>query len=227
MSHKQKTDRLIESLESLMQSDTGLKPTQVRALHQFTDATNTPHRGIFNLATGVGKTRIMSLLALAQLQSDPDSQIVVGIPSLELFQQEMNAFQEYKDYQDQQRRKLGLPALDLPERLDMGAFNQFDKNTTSRLIFASYQSLEKLAQRMDTSKVGLLLLDEAHHVISDKRSSAVNAFTNALHYGMTATPWYSPERSAEKVLGAVIAKVDIKDAIQQADLAEFKNVLMV
>ena len=227
MSRKQKATELVETVKSLMESDTGLRKSQIKALHQFTDREEAPYRGIFNLATGVGKTRVMSMLALAHLQNNPDSQIVVGIPSMELFQQEMDAFQDYKDFQDKQRKRLKYPALSIPEHLDMGAFNQFKKDTTSQIIFTTYQSLEKLSQRMDTSKVGLLLLDEAHHVVSEKRSNAVNTFTNAIHYGMTATPWYSPERNAENVLGEILAKVDIVDAIKETALAEFKNVLMV
>ncbi|MGN0919600.1 MAG: DEAD/DEAH box helicase [Alphaproteobacteria bacterium] len=227
MSRKQKVSELIENVKSLMESDTNLRKSQIKALHQFTDREEAPERGIFNLATGVGKTRVMSMLALAYLQNNPDSQIVVGIPSLELFQQEMDAFQEYKSFQDEQREKLNKTALNIPEHLDMGVFNRFDKNTTSQIIFTSYHSLEKLAKQMDTSKVGLLLLDEAHHVVSEKRSQAVNSFTNALHYGMSATPWYSPERDARNVLGDVIAKISIKEAIQEGALAEYKNVLMV
>ena len=229
MKRKENTKKLIEMVKELMKSDTNLRHSQVKALHQFTDSSEMPERGIFNLATGVGKTRIMSMLALAHLENNPDSQIIVAVPNVELFQQELDAFQEYRNFQEKKRKELGMHSLDVPERLDMGVFNQFDKNTTSPIIFTSYHSLENLAHSMDRKKVGLLLLDEAHHAISERRHSAVDSFTNAMHYGMTATPWYSPDRNAENVLGKVIAKISIKDAIQDKEpaLAEYKNILMV
>ena len=219
--------KLVETLKELMESDTGLRQSQKNALEQFTGRTEAPVRGIFNLATGLGKTRIMSMLALAHLQNNPNSQIVVAIPTMELFKQEKNAFQEYMDFQNKQRKESGLPALSMPENFNMGEFNQDCKDTNSNIIFTTYHSLEKLSQSMVVSNVGLLLLDEAHHAVTDKKNNAVKSFTNAIHYGMTATPWYSPEKNAEKVLGEILATVSIEKAIHEVALAEFKNVLMI
>ena len=200
MKRKENTKKLIEMVKELMKSDTNLRHSQVKALHQFTDSSEMPERGIFNLATGVGKTRIMSMLALAHLENNPDSQIIVAVPNVELFQQELDAFQEYRNFQEKKRKELGMHSLDVPERLDMGVFNQFDKNTTSPIIFTSYHSLENLAHSMDRKKVGLLLLDEAHHAISERRHSAVDSFTNAMHYGMTATPCRNQRKAAFRLI---------------------------
>ena len=227
MNREENAKKLVETVKELMKSDTDLRQSQKNALEQFTGRTEAPVRGIFNLATGLGKTRIMSMLALAHLQNNPNSQIVVVIPTTELFEQEKNAFKEYRNFQAKQRKELGLPALNIPEKLDMGEFNQYYKDTTNKIIFTTYNSLENLSQRMDASNVGLLLLDEAHHAVTDKKNNAVKSFTNAIHYGMTATPWYSPEKNAEKVLGEILATVSIEKAIHEVALAEFKNVLMI
>ncbi len=218
--------QLVGGLKEIVEADTKLRLSQKKALNEFLDREDTPEKGVFNLATGVGKTRLMAMMALAHRQVQPDSKIIVVVPNNHLIVQEQEYFQAYKNRQDRTRAERALSPLNIPE-MTMGRYDKEDKDTDSQIIFTTYHSLEKLTDALDTNQVGMVLLDEAHHVVSDARTQALQRFNKALYYGYTATPWYSAEKSAVTVLGEVIATVDIPDAVKEKDLAGFKNVLMV
>ncbi len=122
MNRKQNTIELIQNLKVMVEADRQLRKSQVDAIKQFINNPDQPEKGVFNLATGIGKTRIMSMLTLAHLQDNPYGKVIVVVPNTELIEQEKKAFQEYRDVQEDFRKQQGLDSLNIPRVLNMGAF---------------------------------------------------------------------------------------------------------
>ena len=185
-----------------------IRPSQQKVLKDFLHSPEQYKTGIFDLATAFGKTRIMALLADAYHQN-ADHQIVVVEPTQELVHQ---IAEEFSDYFSDNKK--------------VGKFFAERKDTRHPILVTTYNSLEKLAQIVNPDSIGLLLLDEGHHAVSDKRVEIVRRFSNACQYGMTATPDYSEDRTLKNLLGNTIAHIDIRQGIYDGILSPFSNVIL-
>ena len=217
------TTAFVEELKQIMSNDNDLRSFQRESLDAFInplDDKEIPEKGIFNLATGLGKTRLMCMMAMAQIRANEHqgkkSKVVIVVPNIELLEQEKQELELYNK------------TFGISEKVDIGLYYGLKKEEDKEIILTTYNSLDKLGDVIG-QEVGLLLLDEAHHGVSDLRQEAIGKFTQALWYGMTATPFYSPDRDIQKILGDVIFEVSIKEAIEAEEpgLCEVKNVFMV
>ena len=193
-----------------------VRPSQRDVLEQY--LSNKYETGVFDLATGFGKTRIMTILTLGYLNKNPNGRILITVPTTNLIDQIANSMQLYNERLNSQK-------------LDIGFFYKDRKDTKNQVIITTYASLEKFKNKLKKQEklqeVGLLLLDEAHHAVTDKKVSAVKEFTNAATYGMTGTPWYSMTKEVSELLGNTIARVSVPISIKEGDLAGCKNILLV
>ena len=185
-----------------------IRPSQQKVLKEFIYSSEQFKTGIFDLATAFGKTRIMALLAEAY-HSRADRQIIVVEPTKELVRQIAGEFSDY-----------------FGKSLKVGQFYSDQKDTTQPILVTTYNSLDKLAQTIDPKSTGILLLDEGHHAVSDKRMEIVRRFSNACQYGMTATPDYSEDRTLKNLLTNTIAHVDICQGIRDGILSPFSNIVL-
>ena len=175
-------------------------------------------KGFFDLATGFGKTRMMNVLAEGYLSQNPKGKVVVVVPTQSLVKDE-NGDGMIKRFQD-------FHQMYHSEPLSIGSFYSYGKDTTSNVIVTTYSSLNTFVNNINPKEVGLLLLDEAHHSLSQSRMDAIKEFSNACCYGLTATPAYSPDKNLENLLGSVIAEMNTVQAVKDGLLTPCKNVLL-
>ena len=175
-------------------------------------------KGFFDLATGFGKTRVMNVLTESFLSKNPNGKVLVVVPTITLIKDE-NGDGMIKRFQD-------FHQMYHHEPLSIGSFYTYEKDIKSNIIITTYSSLSTLADVINPKDVGLLLLDEAHHGLSQKRIETIKKFSNACCYGLTATPAYSPDKSLESLLGTVISEINIVQAVKDGILAPCKNILL-
>ncbi len=223
MNRIEHTQSIISALDEIMKDDQTLQPLQRDVLEQFKSDPENHQTGIFDLATGFGKTVIMSALMTSYLRNNPKGKVIVAVPTRTLVENEADGghIERLKEFFKSFNQRFSS------DELDIGAFYSDKKEPEKQVVITTYSSLNNLRNQINPKEVGLLLLDEAHHTITDKRIAAVKSFTNAAQYGMTATPFYSPEKSLSMVLGSTIAQVDVKKAIQKGLLSNVKNILIV
>jgi Fanconi anemia group M protein len=112
------------------------------------------------LPTGMGKTGVALLLAVQRLKQYPQSKILILAPTKPLAEQHLMTFQQ---------------AMDLPEKkfvLFTGAVapeKRAEQWQTAQIIFSTPQGLENdiIGNKIDISKVSLLVFDEAHRATGD------------------------------------------------------------
>ena len=224
MNRLENTKNIIATLPEVIAEDKSfpqpLKESQLGVLDTYMSDIENHQSGIFNLATGFGKTRMMSVLMESYLRANPNGRVVVVVPATDLIEDATGngVLKSFKEYHD---------LFNSSSPLSIGAYYGFSKNTDRQVTVTTYNSLEKLQERIPVEEVGLLLLDEAHHGVSVSRSETIKKFENAAQYGMTATPWYDDKRDLRKLLGTVIADRPIPAAIKEDDLAGCTNILLV
>ncbi len=112
------------------------------------------------LPTGMGKTGVALLLAVQRLKQYPQSKILILAPTKPLAEQHLTTFQQ---------------ALELPEEkfaLFTGSVSPEKRAQTwqtAQIIFSTPQGLENdvIGNKIDISKVSLLVFDEAHRATGD------------------------------------------------------------
>jgi len=112
------------------------------------------------LPTGMGKTGVALILAAQRLKQYPNSKILVLAPTKPLAEQHVTTFKQ---------------SLDLPEEkfvLFTGAVSPEKRARywqTAQIIFSTPQGLENdlIGDKIDISKVSLLVFDEAHRATGD------------------------------------------------------------
>ena len=80
---------------------------------------------------------------------------------------------------------------------------------------------------LQEKNIGLVLCDEAHHILSKNRQRVAQAFNHACLYGFTATPEYDKDRDCANVFGEVIDSITLREGVENGLLCSFKNSLMV
>ena len=150
-----------------------LRDYQESAVELFVGALRETGRGQVVLATGLGKTVVMSE-AIARLFADarvPDGRALVLAGTRELVDQLQRAFWDQ------------LPKTIPTHRLIGGETPAFWEGIT----FATVQSA--VARLDELPDFGLVLIDEAHHVGSDTFRQVTDRMVDSMIGGVTATPW--------------------------------------
>ncbi|MBP7992479.1 MAG: DEAD/DEAH box helicase [Candidatus Magasanikbacteria bacterium] len=71
----------------------------------------------------------------------------------------------------------------------------------------------------------LMILDEAHVILSEARSEAVAQFSDVVKLGFTATPIYEPgEKEVGNILGTEIHSIKIREAVEGGYLSSFSSI---
>ena len=167
-------------------------------------------RGYFKLPTGFGKTVMFAYLTKSFLNETSDSKkkILVLVPRINLLEQTDEKFDKF----------IGV---------DTSYFYGKEKNTSSRVIISTYQSLSNLLKNINKEDIDLIIADEAHHSLGENTSKIFKDLQKyAPTIAFTATPNYSNDKKLANLFSKEIYSMTTIDAVQNNMLVSVKNILL-
>ena len=168
-------------------------------------------QGYFHACTAFGKTYLMIALAESYRHIESNKKIIIFEESAKVLEQVKKDFIEKTNFTED----------------DIGAYYGKEKTPKAPIIICTYASMGKLLQEVGQENIGLVLCDEAHHILSENRQKVAENFNYACFYGFTATPEYDKDRDCANVFGEVIDSVTLREGVENGLLCSFKNSLMV
>ena len=167
-------------------------------------------RGYFKLPTGFGKTVMFAHLTKSFLNETPDSKkkILVLVPRINLLEQTNEKFDKF----------IGV---------NTSYFYGKEKDTSSRVIISTYQSLRALLNNINKEDIDLIIADEAHHSLGENTSKTFKDLQKyAPTIAFTATPNYSGDKKLSNLFSKEIYSMTTIDAVQNNMLVPVKNILL-
>ena len=168
-------------------------------------------QGYFHACTAFGKTYLMMALAEGYRAAEPYKKIVILEENAKVLEQVKQDFMDKTSFAAE----------------DIGAFYGKEKSVSAPVIVATYASMEKMVKAIGQENIGLVLCDEAHHILSENRRRVAKTFDRSCLYGFTATPEYDEDRGCAQVFGEIIDSVTLREGVEQGLLCSFKNGLFV
>ena len=180
---------------------------QVEAVRLLDEALAETGRGQLVLATGLGKTVVLSQL-VARLfagQRLTPARVYVVAHTRDLVDQLHRAFWHQ------------LPRW-VPTHRYVGGDRPVSLDGVEGVVFATVQTL---AAQVDAAPpCGLLVVDEAHHLGADTFRRLVRAMEPPLLAGATATPWRGDGYEISDLLGPPVMSYGIEDGLARGFLSE-------
>ena len=169
------------------------------AIHTQWDAGHT--RTLLVLPTGTGKTIVFASVAADQVRAG--DRVLILAHRGELLEQAA----------DKLRRSTGL--VSAVEKADATCLN-----TWFRVVVGSVQTLQRTArlERFPRDYFGTIIIDEAHHAITDGYRRILDYFENAKVLGVTATPDRGDMRNLGEVFDSLAFEYKLTDAIKECYL---------
>ena len=169
------------------------------AIHTQWDAGHT--RTLLVLPTGTGKTIVFASVAADQVRAG--DRVLILAHRGELLEQAA----------DKLRRSTGL--VSAVEKADATCLN-----TWFRVVVGSVQTLQRTArlERFPRDYFGTIIIDEAHHAITDGYRRILDYFENAKVLGVTATPDRGDMRNLGEVFDSLAFEYKLTDAIKEGYL---------
>ena len=159
-------------------------------------------KGLFILATGLGKTVVAAETASA-LHTIGMRRVLVLCHSIDLAHQLQEGFWS-------QLSKV------IPTQLFMDGEPVAPINGIS---IGLYQTLFSNLGGLDKDAFDLIIVDEAHHALASAFTTCINHLQPKLLIGMTATPWRGDGASIEEVFGEPISTVSLIDGMKMGYLS--------
>lgn len=161
--------------------------------------------GYFKLPTGFGKTVLFLKLVEAT-----NAKILILVPTQILVNQTMDKLRQFAP------------------KADAGKVYAYAKEFEKNVTVMTYDSF-LIALRNETinpDEFEVLVLDEAHKSLSDRRIEAIKGFDNAVKLGFTATPTYSETKSLKNLLlPDEIYSMGIAEAVHEELLCPLRVIL--
>lgn len=154
--------------------------------------------GYVEAPTGFGKTVLFS-----QIIKATDQRTVIVVPTKILVDQTYERLKQFDP------------------NLEVGRFYSDAKETRKKVSITTYKSLVEANGGVDPTKIDLVILDEAHKSLTERRIEAVGRFKNAVKLGFTATPEYTQDKRVKKLLNNEIHKITLKEAVKTGLLSSF------
>lgn len=181
-----------------------LRPYQLDSVNKFRDSLVDSGRAQMILATGLGKTVVMSTVVQDMFDSC----------SLE------------------NRRVLVIAHMkDLVTQLHYGFLSQISKNIPTHqlsdgefptfwegITFATFQSV--ISRINELPKFDLILVDEAHHIGAETFRDALCDLAPKMLGGATATPWRGDGFIIDELLGPPVVRIGIDEGLAKGFLSE-------
>ena len=181
-----------------------LRPYQQQArdrIHAEWDAGHT--RTLLVLPTGTGKTIVFASVAADQVRAG--DRVLILAHRGELLEQAADKLQ----------RSTGL--VSAVEKADATCLN-----TWFRVVVGSVQTLQRTArlERFPQDYFGTIIIDEAHHAITDGYRRILDYFSGAKVLGVTATPDRGDMRNLGEVFDSLAFEYKLTDAIKEGYLCK-------
>lgn len=179
-----------------------LRPYQQKArdrIHAEWEAGRT--RTLLVLPTGTGKTIVFASVAADQVRAG--DRVLILAHRGELLEQAADKLQ----------RSTGL--VSAVEKADATCLN-----TWFRVVVGSVQTLQRTArlERFSHDYFGTIIIDEAHHAITDGYRRILDYFGSAKVLGVTATPDRGDMRNLGEVFDSLAFEYKLTDAIKEGYL---------
>ena len=179
-----------------------LRPYQQQArdrIHAEWDAGHT--RTLLVLPTGTGKTIVFASVAADQVRAG--DRVLILAHRGELLEQAADKLQ----------RSTGL--VSAVEKAESTCLNSW-----FRVVVGSVQTLQRTArlERFPQDYFGTIIIDEAHHAITDGYRRILDYFSGAKVLGVTATPDRGDMRNLGEVFDSLAFEYKLTDAIKEGYL---------
>lgn len=181
-----------------------LRPYQQQArdrIHAEWDAGHT--RTLLVLPTGTGKTIVFASVAADQVRAG--DRVLILAHRGELLEQAADKLQ----------RSTGL--VSAVEKAESTCLDSW-----FRVVVGSVQTLQRTArlERFPQDYFGTIIIDEAHHVITDGYRRILDYFSGAKVLGVTATPDRGDMRNLGEVFDSLAFEYKLTDAIKEGYLCK-------
>lgn len=179
-----------------------LRPYQQQARdHIHAEWENGHTRTLLVLPTGTGKTIVFASVAADQVRAG--HRVLILAHRGELLEQAADKLQ----------RSTGL--VSAVEKADATCLN-----TWFRVVVGSVQTLQRTArlERFPHDYFGTIIIDEAHHAITDGYRRILDYFDHARVLGVTATPDRGDMRNLGEVFDSLAFEYKLTDAIKEGYL---------
>lgn len=179
-----------------------LRPYQQQARERIHAEWENGHtRTLLVLPTGTGKTIVFASVAADQVRAG--DRVLILAHHGELLEQAADKLQ----------RSTGL--VSAVEKADATCLN-----TWFRVVVGSVQTLQRTArlERFPHDYFGTIIIDEAHHAITDGYRRILDYFDNARVLGVTATPDRGDMRNLGEVFDSLAFEYKLTDAIKEGYL---------
>ena len=179
-----------------------LRPYQQQARDRIHAEWETGHtRTLLVLPTGTGKTIVFASVAADQVRAG--DRVLILAHRGELLEQAADKLQ----------RSTGL--VSAVEKADATCLN-----TWFRVVVGSVQTLQRTArlERFPRDYFGTIIIDEAHHAITDGYRRILDYFGSAKVLGVTATPDRGDMRNLGEVFDSLAFEYKLTDAIKEGYL---------
>jgi superfamily II DNA or RNA helicase len=161
-------------------------------------------RGQVVLATGLGKTVVMAEVVADLLRDElvPHGRVLVVAHTRELIEQLHRAFW-----------------FQLPKWVRTEHFGASEQpKLWDGVIFATIQSVASQPELLPP--IGLMIIDEAHHVGASTFQSVMQTLRTPMIAGATATPWRGDGFDIDRILGPAVVQYGIADGLRRGFLSE-------
>ena len=191
-----------------------LEDRQQESIFKITDTQQDDYSfssGYFHACTGFGKTYMMLALAEGYMAENTSKKIVIFEESTKVLEQVKQDFVTKSSFDDDA----------------VGVFYGKEKTIEAPIIVCTYASMEKMIELVGKENIGLVLCDEAHHILSENRQRVAHTLNGACLYGFTATPDFDEYRNCAQVFGEEIDSVSLRQGVQEGLLCSVKNGLLI
>ena len=181
-----------------------LRPYQQQARERIHAEWENGHtRTLLVLPTGTGKTIVFASVAADQVRAG--HRVLILAHRGELLEQAADKLQ----------RSTGL--VSAVEKADATCLN-----TWFRVVVGSVQTLQRTArlERFPQDYFGTIIIDEAHHAITDGYRRILDYFSGAKVLGVTATPDRGDMRNLGEVFDSLAFEYKLTDAIKEGYLCK-------
>ena len=181
-----------------------LRPYQQQARDRIHAEWENGHtRTLLVLPTGTGKTIVFASVAADQVRAG--HRVLILAHRGELLEQAADKLQ----------RSTGL--VSAVEKADATCLN-----TWFRVVVGSVQTLQRTArlERFPQDYFGTIIIDEAHHAITDGYRRILDYFSGAKVLGVTATPDRGDMRNLGEVFDSLAFEYKLTDAIKEGYLCK-------